>query len=277
MHGNRLMLVIAIVAGILATILAFTYINSATSAAEEQEPEPQVSVLFVVNDLPANHALDPELDLRVDTIGAVTSPGLARAAVKADERASVRGLRISGPLPAGVPLLYSHLTSVQDVDLAPGMRAMSISVRSANLMGGILVPGDHVDIIVSYKKPAAPADVPQFDMENPQAGLNAMMGQVMGQALGQGGVPSEWEAEEVLSDIRVIAIGERLTVSRQAHMYGVAGTGRAGGSSTVTLEVTPDQAKALIRAMAGGGNPITLLLRPSGTPTEGGGGSFQEG
>ena len=62
MHGNRLMLVIAIVAGILATILAFTYINAATSAAEEQEPEPQVSVLFVVNDLPANHALDPELE-----------------------------------------------------------------------------------------------------------------------------------------------------------------------------------------------------------------------
>jgi len=277
MHGNRLMLVIAIVAGILATVLAFTYINSATSTAQEQEPEPQVSILFVVNDLPANHVLDPELDLRVDTVGALTSPGLARAAVKAEERASLRGLRINGPLPAGAPLYYANLTSVQDVDLGPGLRAMAISVRSANLMGGILVPGDHVDIIVSYKKPVEPADVPEFDMQNPEAGLGAVMGQVMGQALGQGGVPSDWEAEEVLTDIRVIAIGERLTVSRQAHMYGVAGTGQAGGSSTVTLEVTPDQAKALIRAMAGGGNPITLLLRPAGTPAESGGGSFQEG
>ena len=274
MQGNRLMLIIAIVAGVMATVLAFTYINSATSAAEEQEPEPQISVLFVVNDLPANHALDPEADLREGAIGAITSPGLARSAVKADERASLRGLRISSPLPAGVPLLYSHLEAVTDVALAPGMRAMAIDVRAANLMGGILVPGDRVDIVVSYRRPADPADVPEFDPQNPQAGIGAMMGQALSQV--GGGVPTDWEVEEVLTNIRVIAIGSQLTFSRQAQMYGVAGGG-GGGSSTVTLEVTSDQAKALIRATAGGGNPLTLLLRPPHTPAETGGGSFQEG
>jgi Flp pilus assembly protein CpaB len=274
MQGNRLMLIIAIVAGVMATILAFAYINSATSAAEEREPEPRVSVLFVVNDLPANHALDPDADLRVDTVGAITSPGLARSAVKADERASLRGLRIGSPLPAGVPLLYSHLESIADIDLGQGMRAMAIDVRAANLMGGILVPGDRVDIIVSYRRPVEPVDMPEFDVENPQAGLSAMMGQVLSQA--GGGVPSDWEAEEVLTNIRVIAIGSQLTFSRQAQMFGVAGGG-GGGSSTVTLEVSPDQAKALIRSSAGGGNPLTLLLRPPHTPAETGGGSFQEG
>ena len=75
-----------------------------------------------------------------------------------------------------------------------------------------------------------------------------------GQVLGQvgGGVPSDWEVEEVLTNIRVIAIGSQLTFSRQAQMFGVAGGGGGGGSSTVTLEVTSDQAKALIRATAGG-------------------------
>jgi Flp pilus assembly protein CpaB len=268
------MLVIAVVAGILATVLAFSYISSATSAVEEQEPEPKIPVLFVVGDLPANHPLDPETDLRVDSVGAVTSPGLARSPVKAEERESLRGLRISGPLPAGVPLLYSHLTSVQDINLAAGARAMAIDVSAANLMGGILVPGDHVDIIVSYMKPKDPAAVPEFDAENP----GAAMGQLMGQMIGQAGasVPSDWEAEEVLTDIRVIAIGESLTVSRQAHMFGVAG-GSGGGSSTVTLEVTTEQAKKLIRSTAGGANPLTLLLRPPGTPTDAGGGSFEEG
>lgn len=273
MQGNRLMLVIALVAGVLATVLAFTYISSATSAVEAQEPEPQVSILFVVNDLPANHILDPENDLRVDPVGAVTSPALARAAVKSEELGSLRGLRISGPLPAGVPLLYSHLTSVQDIDLAPGSRAMSIDVKSANLMGGILVPGDRVDIIVSYRKPAEAADMPAFDAQNPGNAIGAMMSQALGQA--GGGVPSDWEADEVLSNIRVIAIGDQLSVSRQSHMFGVAGGG-GGGSSTVTLELTPDQAKDLIRATAGGGNALTLLLRPAGTPTDAGGGSLQE-
>lgn len=271
MQANRLMLLVAVAAGVLATVLSFSYIRAATSAVEQQKPEQRVDVLFVKDDLPANHALDPDQDLRVDSVGEESSPGLARAAVKADEIESVRGLRISGPLPAGVPLLYSHLTSVQDINLAPGSRAMAISVSGANLMGGILVPGDHVDIIVSYRKPQPPGAIPEFNPDDPQAALGAMMSQMMPQP----GVPSDWEAEEVLSNIRVIAIGEHLTVSRQAQMFGVAGN-EGGGSSTVTLEVTPDQAKDLIRATAGGGNPLTLLLRPVGTPLDSGGGSFRE-
>ena len=55
-QSNRLMLMVAVAAGVLATILAFAYINSATS---QQEAEPSVSILFVANDLPANHVLDP--------------------------------------------------------------------------------------------------------------------------------------------------------------------------------------------------------------------------
>lgn len=269
MQGNRLMLIIAVVAGVMATVLAFTYINSATSAAEAVEPEPQVSVLFALNDLGANQQINPETDLRVDTVP--LSSGLARSAVKADERDSLRGQRLSSPLPAGVPLLYSHLAPVTDIDLAQGSRAMAIDVDAANLMGGILVPGDRVDIIVSYRKPQELPDLSGISMDDPQAAMGAIMSQV----LQQSGVPSDWEAEEVLTNIRVIAIGQQLTVSRQAYMFGVAATGR-GGSSTVTLEVTLEQAKALIRATAGGTNPIALLLRPVGTATDSGGGSFLE-
>ena len=67
------------------------------------------------------------------------------------------------------------------------------------------------------------------------------MGQVLGQAPT---VPSDWEAEEVLSNVRVIAVGEMLTVSRQAQMFGMSGLDGGGGSSTVTLEVTSQQAES---------------------------------
>ena len=67
MGGNRLMLIVAIVAGALAMVLAFTYINAATKAAEE--PEQQVPLLFVIDDLPANHLIDPAKDLRIDRVG----------------------------------------------------------------------------------------------------------------------------------------------------------------------------------------------------------------
>ena len=269
MQGNKLMLIIAVVAGLMATVLAFTYINSATSAVDE--PEPQAEVLFVVNDLPANHPIDPTTDLRPQMVGAVTSAGLVRAAVKAEERESLRGLPISAPLPAGVPLLYSHLTEVQDLDLKPGMRAMSINVQAANLMGGILVPGDHVDIIASFPVAMEPTALPEFDIENPEAALGALMGQVMSQASPLG----EWAAEEVLSNVRVIAIAGQLTFSRQAHLFGASGLGGGGGANTITLELTPEQAIKLIQATSGGSNPITLLLRPE-DPGESGGALFVE-
>ena len=256
MQNNRLLLVVAVAAGILATILAFTYIREAKERVEAREIEETTDVLFTLRDLPANHPLTAE-DLRVEAVGVETSYGLARGAVKATEFDAVVGRRIGAPMPAGVPLLYSNLEPITDVELAEGTRAMAITVDSANMMGGLLVPGDRVDVIVSYRRMPQP-ELEGVDLENPEASIGAVMQQVMGQG---SLVPTDWEAEEVLTDIRVIAVGKFLTASRQAQLFGVTGVG--GGSSTITLEVTPDEARELIRATAGGNNPLTLLLRPA--------------
>ena len=271
MQSHRLMLIIAVAAGIVATVLAFTYISSATS---ERQTEPTVSVLFAVSDLPANHVLDPDHDLRVDSIGTVTSPALARAAVKADEKAAVRGQRINAPLPAGSPLLYGHLAVIEDIKIAPGKRAMSIGVSEENMLGGILVPGDHVDIIVTYpvQQQTEGAGAPAMDMTNPQAALNA----VFARALARSSNPSQWESKEVLSNVHILAIGDQLQASRQQFMYGLeTGLGGRGGAGTVTIEVTPKQALDLIRSTAGGTNSLTLLLRPP--VTQGGQAADDEG
>ena len=268
MPSSRLMLLIAVTAGILATILAFTYINSATG---KQEPEPTASVLFVSDDLPANHMLDPDSDVQSDKIGTLSSPGLIRAAVKADEREAIRGRRINGPLAAGSPLLYSHLTVIEDIKLAPGTRAMSISVGAESMLGGMLVPGDHVDIIVSHRaEPQALGDdAPDFDVSDPQAAIGA----AFAQAFSQSTHPDRWEAREVLADVRVIAIGDQLNRSRQQLLYGLGG---GEDSGVVTIEVTTDQALELIRSMGGGRNPLTLLLRPP-QATKGGQSIAKEG
>lgn len=256
----------------MATVLAFAYINSATS---KQQPEETVSVLFVARDLPANHEIDPDSDLRTESVGMMSASGIARGGVKADEREALRGRRISAPLPAGVPLMYSHLASIEDIDLAPGMRAMTIPVDSAGGLGNILVPGDHVDVIVSYqaKKPDTTAtgksSSSQVDTSNPQA----MLGAILAQATQQTTNPAHWEAVEVLTDVRVIAVGDRLHMSRQQLMT-LPGTRGARGGGGVTLEVSARQALELIRSMGGGSNPVTLLLRPKGSdqplPVDGG-------
>jgi Flp pilus assembly protein CpaB len=82
--------------------------------------------------------------------------------------------------------------------------------------------------------------------------------------------PEHWEVEEILQNVRVIAIDDRLTMSRQQHLFageaGIQEIQDAGGpQNVVTLELTPNQAKTLIKARAGGGNYLSLLLRP-GSP-----------
>lgn len=260
---DRLILLVAVVAGLVATVLAFVYINSATATAEDAAEVRTMKVLFAREDLPANAVIDAQQDLREETINIDATPGLARGAVKASDRSAVNGRPISSPLPAGMPLLYSHLTQIQDVDLGPGMRAMAITVDRENLMGGILVPGDRVDLVVSYQKEKPVDTTPMDEGASAEEAIGAMMGQVMN-TLGQAGgssVPSQWVSEEVLSNVRVIAVGLALSGSRQAQMFGMAAGGSRGGS-TVTLELSSAQALELIRVQANGKNPLTLLLRP---------------
>lgn len=264
---DRLMLLIAVIAGLAATALAFVYIDSATVTADEAPPAKTLEVLFTINDLAANAVIDADTDLKVETINVDATPGIARGAVKASERSVVNGRPVSAPIPAGTPLLYSYLTQVQDVDLGVGMRAMSITVDRENLMGGLLVPGDYVDIIVSYRKAEekeAPADNAASD--STEDILANAMSEMLGGLGSTSTVPSEWVSEEVLGNVRVIAVGRALSGSRQAQMYGMASGG--SGGSTITLEVTSAQALDLIRAQANGSNPLTLLLRPQDTSGE---------
>ena len=266
---DRLMLLVAVVAGLVATALAFVYLEAASADAGDTAEVRTMEVLFTMADLPANAVIDADQDLRVETINIDATPGIARGAVKASDRSAVDGRPISSPVPAGVPLLYSHLTQIQDVDLGPGMRAMAITVDRENLMGGILVPGDRVDLVVSYQMEEPPPTTTDMEDVGPEAAIGNMMSQVMSQ-LGQAGgssIPSKWISEVVLSNVRIIAVGTALSGSRQAQMYGMASGGSRGGS-TVTLELSADQALELIRVQANGKNPLTLLLRPEDTSGE---------
>lgn len=271
MQSNKLMLIIAIVAGVVATVMAFTYISSATKAAETGPEEAQVSIVLALANLPANKVLNPDTDLTTANFGVSSNAGMINAAVKADELESLRGRRINDPIPAGMPVLYAHLAGIMDIELAPASRAMGITVSDEAILGGILVPGDRVDIMVTYQKkeemPAMDsADVPAFDINNPAALIGAVMNQGMQQSM----APSSWEVEEILQNIRVIAIGDRLGKSRQQHVYSRESgmedfMGGASPVNILTLEVTIEQSKQLIKAMAGGKNNVHLLLRP-GSP-----------
>lgn len=272
MENNRLILVAAVITGITATGLAFAYLRNASTATAPVQREGSVEILATARDLPSNTRLEPDTDVQVIRVPEETFAQLARAAVKRTERASLRGRRIAGALPSGTPLLYSHLAAVTDLSVTPGSRAMTIQVSESGGLGGLVVPGDRVDIVVSRRLRDQAGNVPSIP--TPQVGPNGQispdyMQSMIGAAISRGMAGStggEWDATIVLANVKVLAVGTSLQKSRTEMLFGQStetSTGRFGGG-TVTVEVTPDEALQLIKSTAGN-NPVTLLLRAETT------------
>lgn len=113
--------------------------------------------------------------------------------------------------------------------IAPGMRAVAISVKADTTAGGFVAPGDHVDVILSYAFQINSAD------------------QKYAKSLA-----SRYASQTILSNVRVLAVDQSAKdESREAKV-----------SKTVTLEVNSHQAEIL--ALADRMGALTLALRRIG-------------
>lgn len=93
--------------------------------------------------------------------------------------------------------------------LPEGKRALAIQISADTSAGGFILPNDHVDVIMTRRRPNA----------TPESG--------------------DFETETILSNLRVLAIDQ--TIEEQNGAKVVVG-------STATLEVDPNQAEALTAA-----------------------------
>ena len=138
------------------------------------------------------------------------------------------GARLNGPMRSGEPLINQSIdgadTSSFSTKVRSGIRAMTIAVDEVNSISGMLQPGDRIDLQLSVRPPPRP-DV--------------------------GAQPTELTAP-LMQDVLVLATGRQV---RAAHDEALAGR----GYTTITVEVSPDQAQRLIVAQRGG--RLTALLR----------------
>ncbi len=119
------------------------------------------------------------------------------------------------PIAPGEPLSEDKIVSVGEhgsltAMLRPGMRAVSVGMTPETAAGGLIMPGDQIDVVLTVPVLAA-------DRRDPNDS------------------DSRHGVETVLSDIRVLAVDQEL----DAH------SGRAALGSAVTLETTPKQAEIL--------------------------------
>ncbi len=275
MQSNRVMVIIAVVAGVVAMAAAFGYLRTASGSLANEPAEAAIAIIVAKTDLPADHLIDPGGDLDVQRVPSKTFAFLARAAVKGDEKAALRGRRLNTPIAAGSPIMYSHLVGVTDLEIVAGSRAFTIDIDQTGVIGGILVPGDRVDIVVSWKLPEAKGS------SGGPSGREQTLSEAVGQAVAGAIETRDWAARAALSNVKVLAVGDKLISSREQFTFGDpnAKSARRTTAGTITLEVTTEEALELIRSMGGGSNKLYVLLRAKqggDQPGTGGGGSVLE-
>lgn len=200
--------------------------RQAAATVPVQAPMPATKTVMVADaELPAGTILQPG-HLRWQSWPDVAVPESYILEGHATEE-ELLGSVVRHPVAAGQPVSRGSLVRPGDrgflaAVLMPGMRALSVPVNDASSNAGLIFPGDRVDLIVTH-------------------------------ALGseEQGSAARRASETVLEDVRVIAMGRRLTGG---------GMEEPGGQvRTTTLEVSPVGAEKVALATELG--KLSLSLR----------------
>jgi pilus assembly protein CpaB len=189
--------------------LTLNYVSS-VSRTEAAQAEPQRRILVATEDIPARSTIDVSMLKRVSRPVSQVEPDAVIDAHKA-----IGSLALVS-VPAGATITSSRIGRPQNVALAvvlkPGMRAVSIGIDRVKAVGGLIQPGDRVDVI------AVP---PRAGNETPQA-------------------------RTILRGALVLASGTSMESAAQSSAQPAAPD--AQNLTTVTLGVTPGQADVLATA-----------------------------
>jgi Flp pilus assembly protein CpaB len=229
--SSKLFLLVAIVLGILATILSFVFINSASLT---NASGPKRTIVVAKHDLSPNAVLDPERDLEKEEIPAKFS-SLAGRSLDSEALKSYKGERVNRDIFAGQPVLIADLAAVGQLVLEKPYYALTIPA-DANM----IIPGDTVKIIFAKTPtasvtPGAIAANTQFDAT------------IIGDEDG----------------FKVLAVGGYLYKNR-AQVLVSDQYNSGAGAKTVTLRVTDKQARQIVGALGalGGSQKATLMICP---------------
>jgi pilus assembly protein CpaB len=194
-------LLVAVVLGLTAMIVAQHMIPPPVPAAA-RDGAPAVRVVVAKDAIPPGKPLAPDML----TLAPIAVP-VAPAGSFADPQRLVDRVAATHLLP-GQPVLESLLSSPGAAPglsaLVPaGMRAITINVDESQALSGLVAPGSRVDVMATF----------------------------------QGGAAGP-ESRTIVQDVKVTAVGQRMTRSADAAVPPEA-------FRTVTLVVTPQQAEAI--------------------------------
>ena len=228
-----LLLILAIVLAGGTALLTHRWLAAqrlAELAQSAQPPKPAHSVLIARAGLKRGQILRPdELIWQVWPDGAIDQNYIELGGPRGPD--SFAGWVVRNPIAAGEPVTEEKIVAPGDrgflaAVLTPGMRAISVPVTVTSGISGFIVPGDRVDLVLSYPVPSPSESKSEEGAKNYE----------------------HKAAQTVLRNVRVIGIDQKLDGK----------PGEAVVAHTATLEVTPKQGETVALASELGKMSLTL-------------------
>lgn len=228
---QKLIPILSIAIGLVAFALTAHYLRSEKRKLEMERQRlyggaRRVAVVAAAQDIPA------ETTIKVEDLGQISIPESAftERHITVDQYRQVVGRKTLLPINGREPILWSDIQggALSEGLLAsivtPGMRAVSLAIGGADAVSGMVEPNDKVDVLGTFTFPSRKK-------------------------------PGEMETVTLtlLQDVTVLAVGQKMANRRSL-------PGAAASARTVTLEVTPREAEALVFAQQLKGG-LTLTLR----------------
>jgi pilus assembly protein CpaB len=213
-------------AGLLAFILMRSIVSTPSAPTQVAVPVDATEVLVARKDIPLG-SLTKDNDFRWQTwpVEAITPAFITKEQGAAGMR-MVTGAIARAPLLAGEPVTRQKLIKAGDggvlaAILPKGMRAVSTRIKEETAAGRLILPNDHVDVILTRR-------------------MRGRDGQ------------DAYVSDTLFRNVRVLAVGQQIETKKDSKSSD-------GSANTATLELAPEQAETLARANSMG--EISLSLR----------------
>ncbi|HEV7534463.1 MAG TPA: Flp pilus assembly protein CpaB [Acidimicrobiia bacterium] len=248
--GNRRVLIL-VVAVALAGLTAFLTFHYANSADERAFKDAQLVEAFVVKkDIPKGFPGERAID--EGYVGKESIPRKFFPAKGITNAQALRGQVALAPLSVGLPLVEGSFVEPRVAQesfaqrLGKGMQAVTLAISDVQGVARLVVPGDHVNLMLTADKPAAAG----AGAAAPAAGDNK-------------------ETQFVLQNVEVLAVGNSTTLQpgeTAAQAAGdVAGQAKTVDSGLMTFAVPGLDAERVVHASESGSLHLTLVP-PDYTP-----------
>jgi pilus assembly protein CpaB len=238
----------AMTMAILFALVSVFLISSWVSDVEKREKNRYGAMSLVVKakmDIKESQTITEEL-LELEAIpkkfrdpGAIVFDNAERSEETQKSMRAIVGTVAIVPIKKGEQIAYNKITEPGirtglSPQVAPGRRAIAMSVTNQSSVSKLVKPGDRVDVIA---------------------------------VLDMGGGKENKVSKTILQDVVVLSVGQNVTnnIPRKVEVQGSKVTYQSLAENTaydtVTVEVAPEQAQMLALVSSNGENAITLVLR----------------